>query len=713
MAENVEETQGMKRVEALIRRRKWQIQELKLKRTKSQTAGKDKQGNAVLDENGNAVLVDQSVSRKRVVRKCEFPEREEADNAVKFLTSDACLDYLRLCGAELNSAVGEDADAKIEWVPIQAWYSEEDATNQHARKGMLYHVLKIRGDDGNGEGPYVTQDGCKYQEEYTFFWDVDAPPEVPKGRSGVQYELDVKRREDEDGLGGLYDCVLVKRVTVEQDVFPYDAHMELGETQVVAQMLGVSDDSDLVVDDKGTKGKSIDDKLSAFAEEHGLKLVDEAVTEEVTKDGKTEIKTLHGMVVDITKEKNADCTTSITIRNTKEEENLKSTVVAEVTARSIKTTTIDENVPAEETEDSDDKYPQVAVDETNGVVTRKTVTKTKGGVRTIQTEKTTGVPIAADAGTIVCEQTLFEHKHTTIAEAQDKATEDAPTIPQKDDKKAGSYERVQSTLRDDGKFDIQRTVTTELPVEEAVKHTTSSATSYVEDVTNKSAKSDAATHPTYTDVLPKNQIKEVQVTRTPAGRYDVRTITRTPRKIDEIFVFETDSTRRSTRTLHLRVFENLTHAEISTKKNDKNESVIANYTDGNIRINEYGLYDGQMQYYDTAEKPTGDNEGPEYGEDAWQTKLMTKTSITQFADNVWNCTEKWIEIVGYKKADLDDIYNKFVGKDMIAINPSPANRDRTEWSVRAETAHWFTYESIINGATHSNGTPYAESEFEW
>lgn len=685
----MEEAQFSERIKMLLSRRKWQIQELKLKRTKTPTT--------VEGENGESEQTTQSICRKRVVRKCEFPEREEADNAVKFLTSDACLDYLRLCGAELNQAVGEAEDAELEWIPIQAWYSEEDATNQHARKGMLYHVLKVKGDDGTGEGPYVTNDGCKYYEEYTFYWDVDKPPELPKSRSGEQYSMDVKRREDEDGLGGLYDCIITKRVTVEQDVAPYTAHQELGETQVVAQMLGVSDDSDL------EGGESTADKLSAFAEEHGLKTEDGVVKDD---DGKV----LHGMVVDITKEKNADCTTSITIRNTKEEENLKSTVVAEVTARSIKTTTINENVPAEADEDGD-TYPQVEVKD--GVVTRKTVTKTKGGVRTIQTEETEGVEVEAGKGTIICEQTLFEHQHTTIAEARDEATAEAPTIPQKDDAKAGSYERIQSTLRDDGKFDIQRTVTKELTVEEAVKHTTSSATSYVEDVTNKSAASDVAKHPEYEGALNGNQIKEVQVTRTPAGRYDVRTITRTPINKDEMFIFETDSNRRSTRTLHLRVFENLTHAEISKSKNDKGESVITDYTDGNIRINEYGLYDGQMQYYETAEKPAGDNDGPEYGEDAWNTKLMKKTSITQFADNVWNCTEQWIEIVGYKKADLDDIYNKFAGKDMIAINPSPANRDRTEWSVRAESAHWFTYVSIINGAKHSNGTPYAESDFDW
>ena len=703
----MENTQELSRIEMLLRRRKWQIQELKLKRTKTPTT--------VEGDDGEIQQTTQSICRKRVVRKCEFPEREEADAAVKFLTSDDCLEHLRLCRAELNKTIGEGEDAELEWIPIQAWYSEEDATNQHARKGMLYHVLKVKGDDGNGEGPYVTQDGCKYQEEYTFFWDVDAPPEVPKGRSGVQYELDVKRREDEDGLGGLYDCVLVKRTTIEQDVLPYEAHQELGETQIVAQMLGVSDESEF--DEEGNRinakeKQNIQEKVEAFFDANDLQKTDG-----------------DGVVVDVTVEKNADCTSTFTIRNTVEEKVEKSTVSAEVTARSIKTVTVDENVPAEGDEEyelnsdgtpklDDDKnpikskYPQVSVGD-DGTVTKKTVTKTKGGVRTIQTETTTGVKVAEGEGTIICEQTLFEHQHTTIAEAQDEATKEAPEIPQKDDAKAGSYERIQSTLRDDGKFDIQKTVTTELPVENAVKHTTSSATSYVEDVTNKSATSEDATHPTYTDALNDNQIKEVQVTRTPAGRYDVRTITRTPIAKDETFIFATDSTRRSTRTLHLRVFENLTHGEISKSKNDEGESVILNYTDGNIRINEFGLYDGQMQYYDTAENPTGDNGGPEYGEDAWQTKLMKKTSVTQFADNVWNCTEQWIEIVGYKKADLDDIYNKFVGKDMIAINPSPANRDRTEWSVRAETAHWFTYESIINSATHSNGTPYAESDFDW
>jgi hypothetical protein len=324
-------TDFSERIKQLLAGRKWQTQELKLKRTKTPNAKES-----------------ENTFHKRLIRKCEFPHTEAAAEMVDFLSSDECLDYLKFCRKELNATIGEDEGSEYEWVPAQAWFSEEDAANGHARRGMLYQVLKHKGDTGFGDGPYVTTDGCKYHEEYTFFWDVDEPPEVPASRSGVQYSLDIKRRDDADGMDGLYDCILVKRTTIEQDVLPYDAHMELGETQVVAQMLGVSDDSDL------EGGKSTADKMEAFAEAHGLKMQDGVVTEETKNEqGEPATNVLHGMVVDITKEKNADCTTSITIRNTKEEQNKKSTVVAEVTARSIKTTTVDENVPAEEGEDTE------------------------------------------------------------------------------------------------------------------------------------------------------------------------------------------------------------------------------------------------------------------------------------------------------------------------------------------------------------------------
>lgn len=695
----MEEAQLSERIKMLLSRRKWQIQELKLKRTKSQTAGKNKEG--------EDVLVDQSVSRKRVVRKCEFPEREEADNAIKFLTSDACLDYLRLCGAELNQTVGEDADAQIEWVPIQAWYSEEDATNQHARKGILYHVLKIRGDDGKGEGPYETQDGCKYKEEYTFFWDVDAPPEVPKGRSGVQYELDVKRREDEDGLGGLYDCVLVKRTTMEQDVEPYDAHMELGETQVVAQMLGVSDESDLVIDDKGTKGQSIADKLSAFAEEHGLKTEDGVVKDD-------DDKVLHGMVVDITKEKNADCTTSITIRNTKEEENKKSTVVAEVTVRSIKTTTVDENVPAEADEEYElnpdgspkldgdgnpvkSKYPQVEVKD--GVVTRKTVTKTKGGVRTIQIETEQGVKIDGGNGTKICEKTFIEHQHTTVAEAQDAAKE--PTDVSKPAANGnGTYSKIQSTLREDGKWDIQETITEEISVADYVKHTSLTGTQFSEDVTNKNSTIDG-THLSTTNVVPGYEVKDVQVQRTLGGAYDVRTITRKPIKKAATIPFDEVIRGRSKSKETLFVFENHTLTEITAE--------ALKYHGGSLRVNEFGLYDGQFtktDYTTISDNDTDDPNEKKY----WNAALRHDEDVVTMNGDVWQRTTYWIDVDAYTDLAPKAINRKLAEAKALSI--TAANRNKTIWAVKAESPRWYIYKSLTTGAEQPPiGNEYTVEQF--
>ena len=671
-----EEEQTNTRLTQLLLRRKWQIQELKVKRTTTKAG----------DEEENII------ERRRVVRKCEFPEREEAKAIVDFLSSDACLPYLRLCGEEISRAIGENAEG-LDWVPIQAWYSEEDATNQHARKGMLYHVLKVRdNDDVKGEGPFVTHNGCKYQEEYTFFWDVDEPPEVPKGRSGVQYELDIKRREDEDGLSGLYDCILVKRTTVEQDVLPYEAHMELGETQVVAQMLGVSDDSDL------EGGKSTADKLSAFAEENGLQLADGVVTEEVDgEDGKKETKVLHGMVVDITKEKNADCTTSITIRNTKEEQNLKSTVVAEVTSRSIKTTTVDENVPAEEGEDAEG-YPQTSVED--GVVTRKTVTKTKGGVRTIQVEKTEGVPVAAGDGTIICEQTLFEHQHTEVAEAQASATKEAGVAS------GGKYKRIQSTLRDDGKFDVQTTETEELEVEDAIVHKSWTGTQFVEDVTDKNSDNTETSVALGTGEGDTNHtITEVQVTQTPGARKDIRTITRTPIRKEATIKFKAVKRGRSISQETLFVFENYTAEELAGTTDKAGKA--SEYDGGSLRINEFGLYDGQ---FTTTEYSTSSDDDIEpSGDEYWNATIRQDVDVVSFNGGVYKRTTFWVEVDAYTLKSRKEIYE--VLKSAKEVSVAAADREQRHFNVKAESPRWYLYESLTNEDIQTIGTVYKETDF--
>lgn len=681
MAEEEERPVFSERIKQLLAGRKWQTQELKLKRTKTPKV-------EVADEDGNKVAVPNNTFHKRLIRKCEFPHTEAAAEMVEFLSSDECLAYLKFCREELNATIGEGEDSEYEWVPAQAWFSEEDAANGHARRGMLYQVLKHKDDTALGDGPYVTTDGCKYVEEYTFFWDVDEPPAVPKSRSGEQYSLDIKRRDDADGMDGLYDCILVKRTTIEQDVLPYDAHMELGETQVVAQMLGVSDDSDI------EGGKSIADKLSAFAEKHGLKMEDGVVTEKTTNNkGETVTKVLHGMVVDITKEKNADCTTSITIRNTKEEKNLKSTVSAEVTARSIKTTVVDENVPAEEGEGTEG-YPQISAE--NGVVTRKTVTKTKGGVRTIQTEKTEGVPVVAGDGTIICEQTLFEHQHTEVAEAQDSATKEAGAAS------GGVYKRIQSTLRDDGKFDVQTTETEELEVEEAVVHKSKTGTQFVEDVTDKNSDN------TETNValasgegVAGHQITEVQVTKTPGDRKDIRTITRTPIQKEATIEFQPVKRGRSISQETLYVFENYTSDELKT--------IAESYDGGSLRINEFGLYDGQ---FTTTEYSTStDNDNPESsGDEYWEAAVRQDVDVVSFNGGVYKRTTFWIEVDAYTSKSRKQIYEAL--KLAKEVSVAAADREQRHFNVRAESPRWYLYESLTNRDTQTIGTVYTTAQFD-
>lgn len=684
MAEEEEKPVFSERIKQLLAGRKWQTQELKLKRTKTPNATES-----------------QNTFHKRLIRKCEFPHTEAAAEMVDFLSSDKCLEYLRFCRKELNTTIGEGKDSEYEWVPAQAWFSEEDAGNGHARRGMLYQVLKHKSDSDFGDGPYVTTDGCKYQEEYTFFWDVDEPPPVPASRSGVQYSLDIKRRDDADGMDGLYDCILVKRTTIEQRVLPYEAHMELGETQVVAQMLGVSDDSDLV-DEEGKAGPSIADKLSAFAEANGLKMDDGVVTEEVdVEDGEKVTNVLHGMVVDITKEKNADCTTSITIRNTKEEQNPKSTVVAEVTARSIKTTTVDENVPAEEGEADkvgadgnpiENTYPQVSV--SNGVVTKKTVTKTKGGVRTIQVEKTEGVPVEAGKGTIICEQTLFEHQHTEVAEAQDAATAEAG------DASGGVYKRIQSTLRDDGKFDVQTTTTTEREVEDAVVHKSKTGTQFVEDVTDKNSDNTETVVALSTgEGLDTNKITEVQVTQTPGGRKDIRTITRTPIKKEATIAFQPVKRGRSISQETLFVFENYTAEEL--------KNVALAYDGGSLRINEFGLYDGQ--FTTTAYSTSTDDDIEPSGDEYWDAAPRQDVDVVSFNGGVYKRTTFWIEVDAYTSKSRKEIYQELTLAKEVSV--AAADREQRHFNVRAESPRWYLYESLTNSDTQIIGKEYKVTDF--
>ena len=547
-----EEENVNNRLKALLMRRKWQIQELKIKRTPMKQGGEDAEK-----------------MRHRLVRKCEFPEREEAKAMVNFLSSPDCLEYLRLCGEELNSAAGTEG---LQWAPIQAWYSEEDANSASARKGMLYQVLKVLGDDSEGEGPYVTQDGCTYEEEYTFFWDVDEPPEVPKGRSGVQYELDIKRREDEDGLGGLYDCILVKRVTKQRDVAPYNSHQEDGETQITAQMLGVSDDTGL------ENGKNVDEKIAAFAEENTLAL----------EDG-------DGVVVDINKEKNNDCTTSVTIRNVIEEGVADKSVTDKKDKFSTTTRKTNQN------QEKAGEAPEFGA----GTIVTVTNEKTPGGRYNVTTETITAEK-DLDSAT-VSQHTQFETQTVTSKQNVSTALDDAPTAG------GGKTYRYTSRLNEFGLYDTEETVTTEACVAE----TQVSETENVFSLTTQT-ESQGQSGPVSLGEFCAGTIVRVTNTKTPGGLYNT--------SVEKTLACPGVP---SGTDVNKTVFETQTVTTVRNAEAALDDAPTAGggktyrYTS---RLNEFGLYDTEEAV--TEEKPIADRQTVDSETQFAKTTRTTKSGQT-------------------------------------------------------------------------------------
>lgn len=560
MAQERVELEIPERVKERIRGCQWQIQDLRAwrRRLGGDTGDgtglrMDAQGLAAAGGGASATqpggTADEGtgrwVSRKTLVRRCEWPERADAALAVEFLSREECLPYLRLCREELG---------ETDWRPRFAWFEQEDANNTRARGGYLYHAMRLRGADNGEDGPYLLEDGCKRKVTATFYWGVNELPECPKSESGINYELQVRGYNDETGE---YDCVITRTETVEQDVLPYDSHQELGETRRTAQMLGVREE----------EASSVDGKIKAFAEAQGVALEDGKVGEGDDAEGR---------VVDVQKQKNADCTTDVTILNTHEERVEKRTVEGTQTIRGKRLRITDEHVAPEAGEDADG-YPLVGPKA--GVLTSKTVTKTPGGVRNVTTEETESVPVNAGEGNGNCEQTIYEHRHTKVGEnLKDKPEDDAPSA-------GGGKHYAQTVQRnDDDTWNVQSTETEELKVEGARKSSELDRFEKTDAVTD----ANVTEAPEARSVTPPDGFVEGTIVRTeeqknPGGSVTKTTTTRTASGGQIEVTFKTDG-RGSTR--RYAWFHNLTKAEMV--------ALAANYTSGNVSINAFGLYDGTL-----------------------------------------------------------------------------------------------------------------------
>lgn len=554
-----EQFEVSERVKARLRGAQWTIEDLRASERTFRDGEDEKTGEPK----------EQVRKRVTLIRKCEWPEKMDAEEAVKYLASPACTEVLRLCGEGLE---GKD------WEPRFAWFKQDNEQGR-ARSGYLYHALRLF--DAHGEdGPYVVEESCLSRTEATFYWGVKQPPDVPEAESGVTYELNIRGYQDETGE---YDCILMRRENLGYNMPAYETHEETGETRLRSEMLGVREDE-----------TTVDEKVADYAKEQGLELV----------DGPKELEggTVVGVVVDLQKQKNRDCTTDVTLQNTHEEKSLEHVVEKRETLRGKQTAITHMHVTAEEAGEYKAGYD-------DGVLTVTHVEKTPGGVRNVTVTKTDSTPVKAGDGNTICAKTIYEHVHTELAENQETTSTREPANVKKWD---GKYEQVQVIANDDGTFNKEVRTTTELEVESS-KTTTSNA--YIVSTEQKVGsnlgqpkasgidwkKTDQVTSPTSVSTTPSNTagpstrqpLYQTQREVTPGGKENVTVITTTPHPATAYIQFKEDYNGRKRR---YGWFKNLTEAEAN--------GFCKSFTDGSISRNEFGLFDGTV-----AETSAGDGSG--------------------------------------------------------------------------------------------------------
>jgi len=128
------------------------------------------------------------------------------------------------------------------WNTKDAWYQtvpSEQWAGTESKKVRVYWVLAQAG-DGEADGPYTVENGCKYRVTHSYYWDVAGEPQLPASSSGVQYSIQGFTRDRETGL---YTFIVERRETVEQTIPLYESAKTIFETVSEQQFLGVKQGS--------------------------------------------------------------------------------------------------------------------------------------------------------------------------------------------------------------------------------------------------------------------------------------------------------------------------------------------------------------------------------------------------------------------------------------------------------------------------------------
>lgn len=514
------------------------------------------------------------VKGKALIRVARMPPEECMEQLLAFLSSEEGCKELYIDGKPLTD----------EWLPLSAWYDRTTATNR-TETVEVYHALR-HVSDATADGPYVLHDGCTYKESHTFYFGVANLPELPADASGVQHRIESLRRDEESGL---YSCVLTKRERVTVDLPEYTTHQDAFQTRTEAAKFGVKGDQ-----------TAVDAAATELIGEHAA---DQA-----------------GIIVDIAKRKNDDCTTDLTIdvteskpapgarkavetiyekssselqRNQHEVSAAESSagegmrVEQRITFNPDKTadvetvTTTEKPVLEAEVERAEDAYhtvmrtthrhqpaPASPSEFTPGTIQRVTNARTPGGTYDSVVETT-------DAKTNLRVGTDFvrdAYMWTEIETHREKTS--AQFFGQ--DVQNGIVKRVDEKMLEDGTYEIRTVKTTELPQENAEVVYEANALETTARTTHRHVKTQN-TSPVPMD----GQIVRKSSKLNPGGTYDneVETTIARAKSYTILLAADPNGTRR-----RITTFRNLTKAQA--------DAFLQAAHSGSASPNAFGLYDG-------------------------------------------------------------------------------------------------------------------------
>ena len=307
------------------------------------------------------------------------------------------------------------ANLSAEWKPVSAWYEQQEGQVDERTKLKIirvYQALQKATAGGEGDGPYTVEKGCRYKVSFTYHWKVERLPDVPQGTSGVGYTLEQVTRDDETGL---WNCCVVKRERVQQDVGEYTAEVTEFEARTEEQHLGVK-------------------------------------AERVAATGKA-ASAGGGVMVKRQVRKNEDCTSDIVNETVTERPVEGAAVTVEKTLRAETRTVEDRNMDA--------KLPETGLKAGERVRNERT----PGGKWNRSKSVTTATP---PEGPIrkTCRKTVFEH-----VDSKTEVLKDRPEMEHADEAADGKVTTETVRALEDSTFEHETEVRQEQTAEGAVEET--------------------------------------------------------------------------------------------------------------------------------------------------------------------------------------------------------------------------------------------------